>query len=109
MPRGSASELGTKTINQNGYEQTKTEDGWIGTHVLMMQEHLGRKLTANERVRFRDGDRRNLSFDNLELSYLRTGNYRRQLAALDERIRELQAQRAFIQEQLDNIEAASKS
>jgi hypothetical protein len=109
MPRGSASDIGTKTVNKNGYEQTKTEDGWVGSHILIMEAFLGRKLNASERVRFLDGDRSNLTLENLEVVYPQTGSLRRKLAALDERIRELQAQRDYYQQQMDSAEAVSKS
>lgn len=108
MPRGQASDVGAKTVNKNGYEQIKTKDGWIGTHVFLMEEKLGRRLGSGERVRFIDGDRTNLCIDNLEVYYLKSGSLRRQLSSLDERIRELQAQRAYVQAQLDKTEASSK-
>lgn len=60
--------MGDVTINANGYSQTKTEDrGWIGTHTLILEEKLGRKLLSGEKARFIDGDRTNLSQENVEL------------------------------------------
>jgi hypothetical protein len=107
MPRGTASEIGSKTVNRNGYEQVKTEDGWVGTHVLMMESTLGRKLKGSERVRFIDGDRSNLVIGNLEIYYLKSGSTRRKLAAVKDRIRELQAERDYLEAILDDIETTN--
>jgi len=68
MPRGKISPPGSITINANGYSQTKIENGkWIGTHVLILEEKLGRKLRAGERALFKDGDKTNLDPDNIIL------------------------------------------
>lgn len=101
MPRGQPSEIGSKTINQNGYEQTKTEDGWIGSHILIMEEHLKRKLTKFERVKFIDGDRKNLTLENLELFIIKTGSTRKKIAQLEARIAELQAELEYHQKLLN--------
>jgi hypothetical protein len=111
MPRGQASELGTETVNQNGYTQVKTERGWIPKHVLTMEEHLGRQLGKGERVRFKNGDRTNWSLDNLELYIVGTrSSSRKRIADLRARIAELQAQLAYEEELLAKAEeAAAKS
>lgn len=97
MPRGQASKAGDRTVNRNGYDHTKTDDrGWVGTHVLIMEEHLGRRLGASERVRFKTQDIGNLHLDNLEVYVVGTSSLRRQEAALEERIREMTAQLAQI-------------
>src|SRR5260370_31081887 len=68
MPRGQAAEVGTTFVNQNGYHHTKTEDrGFVATHVLLMEEKLGRRLEKNEFVKFLDNDRSNLEPSNLVL------------------------------------------
>jgi len=105
MARGQPAEIGTKTVNQNGYEQTKTEDGWVGTHVLIMEEHLKRKLTKYERVKFVDGDRKNLTLSNLELYIIKTGSTRKRIAHLTARIAELQAELDYHQKILDEASA----
>lgn len=93
MPRGQASKPGDKTVNRNGYEHTKTEDrGWIGSHVLAMEEFLGRRLGSNERVRFKTQNIKDFHPDNLELYVVGTSSLRRQAATLEERIRELKTQ-----------------
>lgn len=104
MPRGKASEVGDRTVNQNGYEQIKTEDGWVGTHVHLMQKHLGRILAKHERVRFKDGDRTNLHIDNLEIYVLRSGSLQRKLAKVEANIQELEAERDWIIKQLKEKE-----
>jgi hypothetical protein len=94
MPRGQAAEVGSTFVNKNGYEHTKTEDrGFIGTHILKMEEFLGRRLEKGEFVKFIDGDRSNLDLSNLEL---RTRGDRKspqaRLAELEARIEDLQAE-----------------
>ena len=68
MPRGVSSPVGTETTNANGYTQVKTVDGWIGKHTLILEERLGRKLKPGESARFKDGDRSNLSDENIVLA-----------------------------------------
>jgi hypothetical protein len=57
-----------------------------------MEQKLGRDLQPNERVRFRDGDRKNLVIDNLEVCV----NGKKSLAA----------QRARLETKLEQIQAA---
>jgi hypothetical protein len=69
MPRGRTSPVGAVTINANGYSQTKVENGkWVGTHQLILEEKIGRKLLPGERAIFADGNKENLSPDNIELN-----------------------------------------
>ena len=68
MPRGKPSPVGSVIINANGYSQTKTEEGWKGTHVVVLEEKLGRKLRANEKATFKDGNKTNLDPDNIVLT-----------------------------------------
>lgn len=67
MVRGRESEIGDTRTAPNGYHYTKTEDGWRLTHHILAEEALGRPLRENERVYFRDGDRTNLSKDNVQV------------------------------------------
>jgi hypothetical protein len=68
MPRGRTSEIGTVTVNANGYSQTKVAHGkWVGTHVLILEKKLGRQLKLGERAIFKDGDKGNLDPENIEL------------------------------------------
>lgn len=69
MPRGRTSPIGTVTVNANGYSQTKVGEGkWLGTHVVILEEKLGRKLRPGERAIFVDSDKTNLSPDNIQLA-----------------------------------------
>lgn len=101
MPRGSAAVVGDTFVNQNGYHHTKTEEGWKATHVLKMEEKLGRPLAPNEFVKFIDNDRTNLDIDNLEL---RTRGDRKspqaRLAQLESRIEELQAEADALRQEI---------
>jgi hypothetical protein len=69
MPRGRTSPVGAVTINANGYSQTKVENGkWVGTHQLILEEKIGRKLLPGERAIFIDGNKENLDPDNIDLN-----------------------------------------
>lgn len=99
MPRGQASPVGTIMENKNGYKQIKTEnDGWIGLHVHIMQEHLGRKLGWGERVRFKDGNKSNCDLSNLEIALTQTGTQEKKIAGLRARIADLQDILAYEEE-----------
>jgi GTP-dependent phosphoenolpyruvate carboxykinase len=69
MPRGRVAPPGTETWNALGYCQVKTTDrGWVGKHILILEETLGRQLVFGERAIFKDGDKRNLDPNNIELA-----------------------------------------
>jgi hypothetical protein len=103
--RGSTAELGAERVAPNGYHYVKVERDdkaqWVLKHWLVMEEHLGRRLAPDERVRFKTGDRDNLSIDNLELVKKNKANLQRRRAQLMTRIQELQAELALIQEEID--------
>lgn len=101
MPRGQTSHVGSTMVNKNGYHHTKTEDGWRLTHHILAEERLKRKLKPSEGVRFRDGDRTNLDPDNLEVVRKGQGSIKAQIAKLNERIRELTAQKTELEKRLD--------
>jgi len=87
MPRGKSSPIGAITINANGYSQTKIGEGeWLGTHVVILQERLGRKLRPGERASFKDGDKTNLDPENIVL--IETMNNR----SINAKIAKLQAE-----------------
>jgi hypothetical protein len=67
-----------------------------------MEKHLGRELMPNERVRFKSGDRSNLSIDNLELVKKGATNLQRRRAQLMTRIQELQAELDSIDKEIAN-------
>jgi hypothetical protein len=78
--------LGTETVNQNGYTQVKTEDGWRAKHVLIAEKNLGRKIDpTKEMVRFDDGDRTNFSPENIKVIPKRKSGTRKRLAQLEAR------------------------
>lgn len=52
MARGTPAPEGTLIQLPNGYFNMKTADGWKLTQRVVMEEHLGRPLEANERVYF---------------------------------------------------------
>jgi hypothetical protein len=102
MPRGIRAEIGDKNVNPNGYEYTKTATGWIGTHVLIMEKFLGRKLEPGEYVTFKNGHEPPITIGMLELRKRgdkRTPEHR--LAEIDARIEELQLERESILEEMD--------
>ena len=102
-------EVGEVVVAQNGYSYTyiKGPDDKpkrILTHWLVAEEKYGRPKAADERVVFKDGNRRNLKPENIEYA-LGGGKSRRVLLrkkiGLQDRMRELQAQ-------LDDLEAEIK-
>ena len=96
--RGKSSKVGDTRVAPNGYEYTRTKDGWELTSRVLMEEKLGRPLKSNERVRFLDGDRTNLDPDNLAVFETRPQGPNRRRAQLEARIAELQAE-------LDDLDA----
>ena len=92
MARGKRSAVGDTRISKNGYHYTRTRTGWELTHRLIASDKVGRELTPEERVRFRDGDRSNLDPDNIEVYEIRQSSREKKRARLEARIEELQAQ-----------------
>lgn len=50
------------------YKRLRTKDGLIDEHRLVMQNHLGRKLSSDEIVHHIDGNKSNNSISNLEIT-----------------------------------------
>jgi hypothetical protein len=96
MPRGQKAEVGTETVNANGYTQVKTATGWVGKHTLVLEEKLGRKLVPGERAIFKDGDRTNLKPENIELAV--AGNAKTLQARRARYEAEIQDRRDWIEE-----------
>lgn len=90
--RGRSSPIGSTRISPNGYQYTRTKDGWVTTHTLVAEHRLGRALAPNERVRYEDGNRNNLSPDNIIVYIVKEGSKRRKIAQLRARIEDLQSQ-----------------
>lgn len=91
MARGKNAKVGDTRTAPNGYHYTKTEDGWRLTHHILAEKSLGRKIKKNERVYFKDGDRTNLSKDNVLVKRVRTKKDR--LAEIDNKIAILKQER----------------
>ena len=101
MARGQRSDVGSTRTSPNGYHYTRTTDGWVLTHRLVVEEALGRPLLENERIRFKDNDRSNFSDpDNLEVYVAHEGSKQKKLARLKARRDELQAQIDELEEEL---------
>jgi hypothetical protein len=98
--RGSRSEVGDTRVAKNGYHYTKTEERWRLTHHLVAERHLGRLLSANERVVFVDGDRTNLDPANIQVKRKITSSLRKKEANLVARIAELTAQLDQVRDQI---------
>lgn len=67
---------GGRYVDHHGYVMVSTRSGRIGSgwenyrkeHVVVMEQHLGRKLTRGEVVHHIDGDKTNNKMDNLWLT-----------------------------------------
>jgi hypothetical protein len=91
--RGEKSEVGATRVAPNGYHYTKLDDGWKLTHRIVVEERLlHRALQADERVRFKDGNRANLDPENLEVLRVRQGSKERRRAQLLARRQEIDAE-----------------
>lgn len=101
MTRGNPATEGATRISQNGYHYTKTKKGWRLTHHIIAEEKLGRPLTVAERVKFIDGNRRNLKPSNIQVIRKGTSSQRARLAVIEARIEELEAERDQLQLQLE--------
>lgn len=97
MPKGIKSVIGTEKII-NGYLYVKVADGhWQLKHRIIMEEMLGRPLTKAEYIRFKDGNRKNLDPDNLELHLTNK-------SSLLKRIKEVKKKIADLQQELADLE-----
>lgn len=102
MSRGYRSKVGDTRTSPNGYHYTRTPDGWELTGRILGAQKLGRKLEANERIRYKDGDRTNLDPDNIEVYVAKAKSPAAQKAALEAKRDELEAQIAELEEQLSS-------
>lgn len=92
MARGRASQVGDTRTSPNGYHYTRTEAGWQLTGRLVAAEKLGRDLKDNERIRYVNGDRTDLSPTNIEVYETRERSKAARRARIMARIEELQAE-----------------
>lgn len=99
MPRGRPAKIGDRCTNRNGYECVKTPDGWKGIHIVLMEEYLERPLLPTEFVAYKDGHKPPVTLDMIELRTRGDGKSKAaRIAAIDARISELEAERAFLDE-----------
>lgn len=108
MPRGKAAPEGATYTSQNGYHYTKRNGRFVATHILRVQDHIGRELLPTERVRFKDGDKSNLNLDNLQITVKGEASLKTQRARLVARIEELQAQLAEVDRQIELKESKAR-
>jgi hypothetical protein len=106
MSRGAAAPLGDERWSANGYHYTKTTNGWILTHRLLMEEKLGRALLPNERVVFKNRNKRDIRIENLELSVVKSDRKKlmQRKASIQDKIREYQAMLLEVDEELARID-----
>lgn len=84
---------GTRKVSQNGYNYTKTDDGWRLTHHIIAERSLARLVdTSQERVVFIDKDKTNLDPSNIRVvpkkngKVIRIGKLERQIQILQEEL-----------------------
>ena len=87
---------GTTRVSANGYHYTKQDNRWRLTHHIIAEANLGRPLAPGERVEFKDKDRTNLDPKNVLVRTKGEGSVARRIAVIDDRIRELQAERDLL-------------
>jgi HNH endonuclease len=94
--RGQTSKPGDIRVAKNGYHYTRTVSGWRLTHHIMAEQLLGRPLHADEIVRFKDANRKNLEADNIIVVKKGAATAERTRARLIARVAELEAQLAAL-------------
>jgi hypothetical protein len=92
VPRGVVAKDGDKRTAPNGYSYTKVDGVWRMTHHVMAEEKIGRRLRADEGVRFKDNDRRNLVPENILVVVKGSLTVQKQITYVEARIQELQGQ-----------------
>lgn len=107
--RGQESPIGTQRMSPNGYLYEKTARGWILVHRLVMERKLGRCLTSNELVTFKDGDRTNLDPANLIVRTKGEASLRTRLARIEAQIAALEVLRVELIERLKRREAIANT
>ena len=70
---------------------------------MLIEKDMGRDLRNNERIKFLDGDRKNLDLSNLVVYQVRQKTRQRRMSRLESRIEELQVELEELQA-LDNLE-----
>lgn len=100
MPRGQAADVGTERVSPNGYRYIRREEGWRLVHREIAETQLGRSLRTDEYVTFVDGDKTNLSPENVIVQLRGRTSLRRKHAQICARISELEAIRDSLEERI---------
>lgn len=93
---GKVAKDGDEYTAANGYRYRRVQGRFRLLHHLIAEGQLGRPLLPNEGVYFVDGDRSNLDPGNVGVRIKGGSKQRNRLAAIDEQIRELEAEREII-------------
>lgn len=101
MSRGFASAIGEERTSQNGYLYVKTPQGWRLKHLVIVERMLGRSLYPMERIRFKDGNKKNLDLDNLDVVVKKSKTVAARVAWLEAKIEELQAELDELRESVE--------
>lgn len=104
MPRGAVSEIGATRTSANGYHYTKTENGWVLTHWLTAEKLLGRPVSEDEIVQFKEPKFRRDPYNENGIRVIkkRKTSLRRRAALLESRIQELQAELDLVNQELED-------
>ncbi len=97
--------MGDTRTSSNGYQYTRTATGWKLSHRLVVERELGIEIRPNERVRFVDGDRTNLSPKNLVVYEVKIKTNNRKVAELEAKRDDLDAEIAELRELDPSAEA----
>jgi hypothetical protein len=92
MARGRKSVIGDTNVAKNGYHYIRTDTGWRLTHHVIAEEKLGREIKYGETVRFVDGNRDNLTPENVTVVPVRS-SLRGRIAKIEAQIMELEGER----------------
>lgn len=102
--RGQKAEVGATRVSANGYKYTKVKrDGkeqWILTHWLIWEKTNGRRKREDERIVFANGNKKDFRVSNIVARERGTGSARRRIAQIEDRIRELTAERDELLDEL---------
>lgn len=98
---GKQAQDGDEYTSANGYRYRRVSGKWVLVHHLIAAEKLGRCLLPNEGAYFADGDRTNFEPSNIGIRIKGGSKQLSRLAAVEERIRELEAERDLILKDLE--------
>lgn len=80
--------IGDEKDNGRGFIQIKTENGWMLKHHFVLKQN-GKRIPKNYTVAFKDGDKTNCDFENLELVSPEERAHRISLSKMPEEARQL--------------------